>query len=105
MTHPLTRLTSPRLLSFTACTAFFVLACASLTGCRQNEGDRCQVDSDCGEGLVCCNPLMGICTKPGMVCIQLSTRPKAIAGRRADSSPRARPGSASAPIEAWSVLR
>jgi hypothetical protein len=24
----------------------------------------------CGSGTVCCNPLMGICTKPGMVCIQ-----------------------------------
>jgi Kazal-type serine protease inhibitor-like protein len=27
-------------------------------------------DAQCGAGLVCCNPLMGICTKPGMVCIQ-----------------------------------
>lgn len=24
----------------------------------------------CGPGTVCCNPLRGICTKPGMVCIQ-----------------------------------
>lgn len=24
----------------------------------------------CGAGLVCCNPVMGICTKPGGVCIQ-----------------------------------
>jgi hypothetical protein len=24
----------------------------------------------CGKGTVCCNPLLGICTKPGMVCIQ-----------------------------------
>ena len=24
----------------------------------------------CGAGLVCCNPVMGICTKPGMMCIQ-----------------------------------
>lgn len=27
-------------------------------------------DVTCGPGLVCCNPLMNICTKPGMVCIQ-----------------------------------
>jgi len=27
-------------------------------------------DVQCGPGLVCCNPVMGICTKPGMVCIQ-----------------------------------
>jgi hypothetical protein len=26
--------------------------------------------SYCGEGTVCCNPLMGICTPPGGVCIQ-----------------------------------
>jgi len=24
----------------------------------------------CGKGTICCNPLRGICTKPGMVCIQ-----------------------------------
>jgi hypothetical protein len=24
----------------------------------------------CGQGTVCCNPVMSICTKPGMVCIQ-----------------------------------
>jgi hypothetical protein len=27
-------------------------------------------NSVCGPGLVCCNPLLGICTKPGGVCIQ-----------------------------------
>ncbi len=27
-------------------------------------------DTRCGPGFVCCNPVMGICTKPGMVCIQ-----------------------------------
>jgi hypothetical protein len=27
-------------------------------------------DAVCGPGFVCCNPVMGICTKPGMVCIQ-----------------------------------
>ena len=27
-------------------------------------------DAQCGPGFVCCNPVMGICTKPGMVCIQ-----------------------------------
>ncbi len=27
-------------------------------------------DVTCGPGTVCCNPLRGICTKPGMVCIQ-----------------------------------
>jgi hypothetical protein len=27
-------------------------------------------DTQCAPGFVCCNPLRGICTKPGMVCIQ-----------------------------------
>lgn len=27
-------------------------------------------DAQCAPGLVCCNPVMGICTKPGGVCIQ-----------------------------------
>jgi hypothetical protein len=27
-------------------------------------------DTQCAPGLVCCNPVMGICTKPGGVCIQ-----------------------------------
>jgi hypothetical protein len=27
-------------------------------------------DSICGPGMVCCNPLRGICTEPGRVCIQ-----------------------------------
>jgi Kazal-type serine protease inhibitor domain len=33
------------------------------------ESERCG-DVTCGPGTVCCNPVMGICTKPGMVCIQ-----------------------------------
>lgn len=32
-------------------------------------GETCG-DTECGPGFVCCNPVMGICTKPGMVCIQ-----------------------------------
>jgi hypothetical protein len=32
-------------------------------------GEACG-DVTCGPGTVCCNPLRGICTKPGMVCIQ-----------------------------------
>jgi hypothetical protein len=33
------------------------------------DGEQCG-DAVCGAGLVCCNPVMGICTKPGGVCIQ-----------------------------------
>lgn len=33
-----------------------VLIFASLAGCQQQEGDRCEVTSDCESGLVCCIP-------------------------------------------------
>lgn len=33
----------------------FLLVLLFLVGsCKQNEGDRCQIDSDCSEGLICC---------------------------------------------------
>lgn len=51
-----------------------LLLTASLSGCKQEEGDRCQLDSDCSDGLICCftvNPppleqryLGGTCTTP-----------------------------------------
>lgn len=47
-----------------------LLGTTLLGGCKQKEGDRCQLDSDCSEGLFCCvNPgevaKGGICTLPG----------------------------------------
>ncbi|HTR56315.1 MAG TPA: hypothetical protein VMJ10_36830 [Kofleriaceae bacterium] len=30
-----------------------VLAAAALAACKQGKGDRCQVNSDCADGLVC----------------------------------------------------
>jgi hypothetical protein len=39
---------------------------AAVNGPKAN---RCG-NTTCGEGLVCCNPLQGICTKPGEFCIQ-----------------------------------
>jgi hypothetical protein len=34
-----------------------LVACVSLaafvTACKQSRGDRCQIDADCGDGLVC----------------------------------------------------
>jgi hypothetical protein len=34
-------------------------------GCKQDEGERCQTDSDCGDGLTCCTPipLEGTCCR------------------------------------------
>ena len=31
-----------------------LLVIALIPGCKQGEGDRCQLDSDCEDGLVCC---------------------------------------------------
>lgn len=51
--------------------------CASGTTCVADaEGTRCVPNTTpcgtatCAEGFVCCNPLRGICTRPGMFCIQ-----------------------------------
>ena len=38
---------------------FAVLGCAAYVGCKQGDGDRCQVDSDCSSGL--CNKSKGTC--------------------------------------------
>lgn len=40
-----------------------------LVGCKQSEGDRCQLDSDCDDGLICCyfttkTVKEGICLPP-----------------------------------------
>jgi hypothetical protein len=38
----------------TALTALLLAAPLLLAGCKQGEGDRCQLDEDCSEGLRCC---------------------------------------------------
>lgn len=42
---------------------FAVLGCAMYVGCKQGDGDRCQVDSDCQSGL--CNKSKGTCATVG----------------------------------------
>jgi hypothetical protein len=40
----------------------------ALAGCKQGEGERCEVDNDCSGGLSCDNPKLtgGLCTsRPG----------------------------------------
>lgn len=35
------------------------------SGCKQDEGERCQVTSDCADGLVCSASEPSICVTPG----------------------------------------
>ena len=50
---------------------FVGLIAVGASACKQGEGERCQVQSDCGEGLLCVLPLSGnaqvggICEKSG----------------------------------------
>lgn len=37
------------------CMLPLVLLVALVAGCPQGDGDRCEIDSDCGKGLVCCS--------------------------------------------------
>jgi hypothetical protein len=39
---------------FTLCICGLSLLTAPLAGCKQKEGEHCNVSSDCEEGLVCC---------------------------------------------------
>ena len=64
--------TGPQCIS--ACAA---VRCAAGTQCVADaSGTRCEPvgvrcgTTTCAAGLVCCNPLRNICTRPGMVCIQ-----------------------------------
>ena len=47
------------------------LCCLFILGCKQSEGDRCQVTSDCQEGLECVIPagenrlVGGVCARRG----------------------------------------
>jgi hypothetical protein len=44
--------------------ALFVLSAALLAGCKQGNGERCQVDNDCSGGLQC-NQAQLVCQTPG----------------------------------------
>ena len=43
-----------------AVVAFAALAAGMVASCKQGEGERCQVESDCASGLVC-NQATGLC--------------------------------------------
>jgi len=39
----------------------FVLALFFMSGCKQGENERCQMDSDCEEGYICCDSVVDTC--------------------------------------------
>jgi len=45
--------TMQRIFGLPFCLLGLLAALVSFAGCGQNEGGRCQVDSDCGSGLTC----------------------------------------------------
>jgi hypothetical protein len=55
-----------------------LLSSLLLVGCRQGEGDRCQVQADCEDGLICQLPVQGspqsggVCNRPGSVSTDLA---------------------------------
>lgn len=42
-----------RILGFSGCLCASAIALLLAGGCGQTEGERCQIDSDCADGLVC----------------------------------------------------
>jgi hypothetical protein len=50
-----------------------------LAGCKQGVGDRCNVDADCEDGLICSRPpggtaqSGGVCQMPGSLSTDMAT--------------------------------
>ena len=42
-----------KFLAIPLCLAFVAGTAAFVTACKQDEGERCQVNTDCADGLVC----------------------------------------------------
>lgn len=67
----------------------------SLVGCKQGDGEVCDVDSDCETGLTCCGggsaglPMMrrGICQPPADMCRVVDAGPGRDSGPERDGGP------------------
>jgi len=56
----------PRLFAFRSCLPGLVLSLLFAGGCGEDEGGRCQINSDCASGLVCRGTTgNGTCMLPG----------------------------------------
>ena len=59
------------------------LSAGFMNGCKQGEGERCQVDSDCDQDLDICNEGTGLCQPKGKAGADAVPAPDA----RVDSGP------------------
>ena len=81
-----------RLLRLTAVFALLAPLCLA-TGCKQGVGDRCQVQSDCDDGLLCVLPAGGtpqaggVCQMQGGTSTDMATTPSDMAGIGPDMTP------------------
>jgi hypothetical protein len=63
-----------------------VLAAVSYVGCKQGDGDRCQVNEDCESGV--CNKAKGTCASSGSATTEIDA-PTVPDGPPADAAPDA----------------
>jgi hypothetical protein len=66
----------------------------ALSGCKQSEGERCEVDTDCSTGLSCNRNGMG-----NGICGPAGSTPSVDAGRPADSAAPVTPDAAAAALD------
>jgi hypothetical protein len=43
-----------------------ICVCATVSGCKQGLGDRCELDSDCESGLTCSKGTARVCENPAL---------------------------------------
>ncbi len=55
-----------RLASLMKMVGLLALLTLSMSGCKQGQGDRCQLRTDCASGLVCVLPANGTCVGGGV---------------------------------------
>jgi hypothetical protein len=73
--------------SFTSCAGLLAFVSLLASGCKQSSGDRCEIDSDCADGLHCdigtsaslhdgvCTNMMGVATPPDAAAPDASVTP------------------------------
>jgi hypothetical protein len=90
VTHPAMNWRRGTARSLRSLSLALVLGALGSAGCKQSEGDRCEVDNDCQAGLTCENPqgTSGHCIAP------MTVTPTPDAGPKLDAQPQAGPDAA-----------